>query len=207
MNFFQVFVVKFIAGMFEMLGRDMARIHEEIESSSAFMMNKQKIYKIINRKIRDNIRMHQEAIELFVGLREVSQKKFLIIIVILILELCSTGIWFVIVIPYNKFYAAKMAFSMVTVVMILLYLIYSSEDIIYACNQLNSMCYDTKWYLLSVKEKRLILFMILRTENPCTLMAGPTIFMNYETFSAILRFTLSYLMAFYRIMEQSSYLN
>ncbi|CAB0030592.1 unnamed protein product [Trichogramma brassicae] len=48
-----------------------------------------------------------------------------------------------------------------------------------------SHVYNSRWYLFSGKERRLIQLMILRTAKPCTLTAGPTISMNYKTFATI----------------------
>ncbi|KAL7307196.1 hypothetical protein TKK_0000920 [Trichogramma kaykai] len=141
-------------------------------------------------------------IGLFNHLRGLAQTKFLIIITLITLQLSLAGFWFLVVIPYDKLYASKVAFTLITGLMTLLYLVYINEGIMKACDQLNRNCYDSKWYLFSGKERRLIQLMILRTAKPCTLTAGPTIPMNYKTFATVLRLVLSYLMAFYRIMEK-----
>ncbi|KAL7302071.1 hypothetical protein TKK_0005301 [Trichogramma kaykai] len=126
--------------------------------------------------------------------------KYFIIVILIISELSLAGFWSIVVLENNKLYALKMIATMISTMMILLYLIYSSEDLMNACDRLNQNCFDSKWYLFKVKERRLILLMILRTANPCTLTAGPTVQMNYETSAIIVKMVISYLMAFYRIM-------
>ncbi|KAL7298726.1 hypothetical protein TKK_0008480 [Trichogramma kaykai] len=119
--------------------------------------------------------------------------------------LSLSGLWLVITIPYDKMSALKMASSMVNCAMVLLYLIYASQEVIYACDQLNRDCYDTKWYMFPSIERRLILLMILRSAYPCTLTAGPTIPMNFETGGNILKMVLTYLTAFRRILENNNF--
>uniref|UniRef100_A0ABD2VWK1 Uncharacterized protein n=1 Tax=Trichogramma kaykai TaxID=54128 RepID=A0ABD2VWK1_9HYME len=135
------------------------------------------------RHIRNPTEYVRVSLGLFNHLRGLAQTKFLIIITLITLQLSLAGFWFLVVIPYDKLYASKVAFTLITGLMTLLYLVYINEGIMKACDQLNRNCYDSKWYLFSGKERRLIQLMILRTAKPCTLTAGPTIPMNYKTFA------------------------
>uniref|UniRef100_A0ABD2WKM2 Odorant receptor n=1 Tax=Trichogramma kaykai TaxID=54128 RepID=A0ABD2WKM2_9HYME len=92
MNFFQVITVKFIVGMLSVIGQDMTQMGGQLEFSSILLISKQKM-KIVNKRILDNIRMHQEAIQLFEDVREVTRTKLLIIILFIILELSLAGFW------------------------------------------------------------------------------------------------------------------
>ncbi|KAL7302069.1 hypothetical protein TKK_0005301 [Trichogramma kaykai] len=199
LNYFQISVTKFIVGMFKIIGHDMVHMHEKLELTSEPLQNEQ-IMEIINKRIRTNIQRHQETIELFKAFQKQTNMKYFIIVILIISELSLAGFWSIVVLENNKLYALKMIATMISTMMILLYLIYSSEDLMNACDRLNQNCFDSKWYLFKVKERRLILLMILRTANPCTLTAGPTVQMNYETSAIIVKMVISYLMAFYRIM-------
>ncbi|KAL7289683.1 hypothetical protein TKK_0016407 [Trichogramma kaykai] len=189
--------------MFKIIGHDMVHMHENLELISKPLQNEQ-IMEIINKRLRTNIQRHQETIELFKALQKQTNMKYFIIIILIILELSLAGFWSIVVLENNKLYALKMIATMIATMMILLYLIYLSEDLRKACDSLNRDCYEAKWYLFKVKERRLILLMILRTTNPCTLTASPTVQMNYETSAVILKMVLSYLMAFYRIMGDAN---
>ncbi|KAL7296108.1 hypothetical protein TKK_0010655 [Trichogramma kaykai] len=204
LNYLQMSVAKYIVGMLAYLGDDMIHMHEVLESTHIPLTNKQKM-KIINRKICNNIRKHQECIKLFESLQLFAKEKYFIVTILTILQISLSGVWFVVIIPYDKMYAIKIAASIVSSLAILLYLIYASQELINACDQFKADCYDAKWYMFPWKERRLLLLMILRSENSCTLTAGPTILMNFETCGNIMKMVLSYLTAFHRILENNNF--
>ncbi|XP_011498184.1 PREDICTED: putative odorant receptor 92a [Ceratosolen solmsi marchali] len=55
-------------------------------------------------------------------------------------------------------------------------------------------CYNCKWYENSIsnKYKRLLSFMILRSQKPCLLTAGTIYILNMENFSAVIKVSVSY---------------
>ncbi|KAL7296109.1 hypothetical protein TKK_0010655 [Trichogramma kaykai] len=142
---------------------------------------------------------------LFESLQLFAKEKYFIVTILTILQISLSGVWFVVIIPYDKMYAIKIAASIVSSLAILLYLIYASQELINACDQFKADCYDAKWYMFPWKERRLLLLMILRSENSCTLTAGPTILMNFETCGNIMKMVLSYLTAFHRILENNNF--
>ncbi|KAL7296107.1 hypothetical protein TKK_0010654 [Trichogramma kaykai] len=204
LNYLQMSTVKYIVGRFLYLGEDMIHMLEELETNSTLLTNEQKM-RVINRNICINIRKQQESIELFESFQQISKEKYLIVIIIVTTMLSLSGLWFIIIIPYDKVTALKVASSMASAAMILLYLIYASQEVINACDQLNRDCYDAKWYMFPSIERRLILLMILRSTYPCTLTAGPTIPMNFETGGNILKMVLTYLTALQRIFENNNF--
>jgi len=53
--------------------------------------------------------------------------------------------------------------------------------------------YSCNWHCLSIKLKKNVLFVIMRSQNPVQLLAGGFFVVNIETFMTILKSSLSYL--------------
>ncbi|XP_066582678.1 odorant receptor 13a-like [Prorops nasuta] len=65
-----------------------------------------------------------------------------------------------------------------------------------AANRVHHHTYDCRWYRMSLRCRKLIILIMIRTEIPCKITAGRFMTFSLEAFSAVIRTSVSYIAVF-----------
>ncbi|XP_032680916.1 odorant receptor 2a-like [Odontomachus brunneus] len=72
------------------------------------------------------------------------------------------------------------------------YLSWTCQRLLDQSDRLHGAIYNCDWYRISMRSKRLLKFMLMRTSRPCQIKAGKMYVMSMENFSSILQVSVSY---------------
>ncbi|XP_011878569.1 PREDICTED: odorant receptor 13a-like isoform X2 [Vollenhovia emeryi] len=72
------------------------------------------------------------------------------------------------------------------------YLSLTSQRLIDYSDEIHNIVYSCNWHSISLRSRSLLIFTLMRTTKPCQVKAGNMFVMSLESFSAILKMTMSY---------------
>uniref|UniRef100_A0ABD2WQ23 Uncharacterized protein n=1 Tax=Trichogramma kaykai TaxID=54128 RepID=A0ABD2WQ23_9HYME len=78
---------------------------------------------------------------------------------------------------------------------------YPSQRIYNSSSDICNKCYFNGWYKYSVKTRKLLQIMMMKTLNPSCVKIGPTHPLNFETSGKIVRLSFSYIAALMSMMN------
>ncbi|XP_033217282.1 odorant receptor 82a-like [Belonocnema kinseyi] len=78
---------------------------------------------------------------------------------------------------------------------------FSGEMLVTASGSVSNYIYNTNWYVMPQKQKKLLLMMMLRSINDCHVTIGKFLILNNETYSKLMKTVFSYLSVLMSVRE------
>ncbi|XP_023314215.1 uncharacterized protein LOC106652009 [Trichogramma pretiosum] len=78
---------------------------------------------------------------------------------------------------------------------------YPSQKIYDACNEIFDNCYCTDWYRYSIKNRKMIKLIMMRSSRHSCIRIGPSKILNYDMSRKIIQLSLSYIVSLMSIYK------
>ncbi|XP_023317885.1 uncharacterized protein LOC111694335 [Trichogramma pretiosum] len=163
--------------------------------------NKREACTQLKEAIKVVIQKHYRCIQLFETLNSVVRPVMLVAVVASCLNLAISGAWAIILMQINKAEALKMFFGYWMAAISLIVTCIPSQFLSNASDDLLVKIYSIKWRNYPPKVRSMIVLLMTRGQKPFELTGGPTIVLNFETCSKILKSTLSMIATFRSIYD------
>ncbi|XP_043273896.1 odorant receptor 67c-like [Venturia canescens] len=142
--------------------------------------------------LSDCIVQHNHALEYSKRIEDANYISYFIQLGIIMVCLSFTGFQTVMYANSPEIAARYVGFTMTQLVILFLQS-YPGQMLYDHSVRVSEYVHNSNWYLTSVRSRRLICLMIMRSRIPCALTAGRFYILNLANFSAVIRTSLSYL--------------
>ncbi|XP_014221803.1 uncharacterized protein LOC106649050 [Trichogramma pretiosum] len=163
-----------------------------------FLEKNDEIFKHVSQLVQ----LHQYCINYCDVLNSITSRMFGLGTLHTIMAFVISG--YVIVMEYerDKNLALKMFFVYILCSEFLLVTSHPSQMIFNSSGDIFETCYSTDWYKYSIKTRKMIHLILIRSSRPSCMKIGPSKYSNYETSGQLIRLSLSYIVSLMSINEQ-----
>ncbi|XP_011864764.1 PREDICTED: odorant receptor 9a-like isoform X1 [Vollenhovia emeryi] len=184
-----VIVVQHVCGLFMIIGQQLEKSVKEgnLEINFKPSIKDDKPYE----NIVNNIYAHKRALRFASLIEAAFSQMFLIIAGFNMLIISMTGVTAVTNVDQPEEFLRQITFSCALLVH-LFFESFQAQRLIDHSTYIHTSLMNIAWYQTSSRTRKILIFMIMKTREPCVLTAGKMFVISMDTFSTIVRTSVSY---------------
>ncbi|XP_043273341.1 uncharacterized protein [Venturia canescens] len=183
--------VQHACGLFASVGDRLQQLMESNENEFVTTMSSIKMENAMYQAVADCIKMHQGAIDFAAAVESVHANVMLPVIGLSVISV-SMGGYQVVMHLDQPDEATRYTVYTLAKFFHVFYLSWPGQKLIDHSEQLRDLVYEAKWYEISPRTRKLLLFMMMRSIEPCKLTAGKLYDMSFANFGLVMRTSMSY---------------
>ncbi|XP_071646976.1 odorant receptor 13a-like isoform X3 [Temnothorax longispinosus] len=184
-----VIVVQHVCGLFMIIGQQLENLVKEDNleiNFNPFIKNDKPYENIVS-----SIHAHKRALRFASLIEAVFSQMFLIIAGFNMLIISMTGVTAVTNVDNPEEFLRQITFSCALLVH-LFFESFQAQRLIDHSTYIHTSLMNVTWYQTSSRTRKILIFMLMKTQEPCVLTAGKMFVISMDTFSAIVRTSVSY---------------
>ncbi|KAL7287323.1 hypothetical protein TKK_0018446 [Trichogramma kaykai] len=191
-----IFTVAFVTAKFRFLGFKLKQILI-LSQTQDFLEEDDEIFKNISQLVR----LHQYCIHFFDSLNKLTSPVLVLGILNVIIGCSISGCLMVMKYKEDINFVLKMSFAYILCAEFLLVVSFPSQMISDASSDIFEDCYSTDWYKYSIKTRKMIQLIMMRSIRSSCIKIGPSKYLNYATSRQIIQLSLSYFVSLLSIYD------
>ncbi|XP_051165010.1 odorant receptor 9a-like isoform X2 [Leptopilina boulardi] len=183
-------------GIFEILGHKLTTAIKENPDSN----NNVSFQKKLQGEIKICVSMHRRLLLFVNDVQEVLSTAYLFIFGLSIIDLSITGVQYVM---SAKGSGAGIRFGTYAICQVfhIFFLTLPTQHLLDNSLSLSSSIYNSDWFNLSMKTKKLLLIIMIRECKPTTFVVGRIFVLSFQTFTKVLQTSMSYFTVLMSVQE------